>query len=55
MTATSFFTICKYINLSLNSRIKGFKVIHCVVKETIDTPTTEGNGNSEGGGGGEAS
>ena len=52
MTATSFFTICKYINISLNSRIKGFKVIHCVVTETIDTPTTESNGNSEGGGGG---
>ena len=42
MTATSFFTICKYINTSLNSRIKGFKVIHCVVTETIDTALGEG-------------
>ena len=50
MTATSFFTLCKYITTTLNSRIKGFKVIHCVVTETIDTPPppTEGNGNSEG-------
>ena len=48
MTATSFFTSCKYINTSLNSRIKGIMMIHCVVPENIHTPPTEGNGNSEG-------
>ena len=50
MTATSFSTLCKYINTSLNSGIKGFKVLHCVVAENIHTPPppTEGNGNSEG-------
>ena len=48
MTATSFFTLCKYINTSLNSRIKGFKVIHCVVTETIDTEGGPKNAISEG-------
>ena len=48
MTATSFFTSCKYINASLNSRIKGMMMIHCVVPENIHTLPTERNGNSEG-------